>query len=230
MNRKLPALFAALVMLALILWQFTAHPAVSTFSFAKADDGARKEIYLTFDDGPSDRVTPRILDILREEDVCATFFIVGQRAESRKYLIRREFDEGHTVAVHSYSHVYDEIYNSPESLIQDIEKCNKLIHEVTGSYSDVYRFPGGSFMVGKMLKEAVNKSGITYVDWNASFCDAELDSPTEKQLFDAAIKTAQGHNRVVMLAHDSTDRSTTADALRGVIRHFKEKGFVFRKF
>lgn len=227
MNRKIPALMTALALIAMLLWQITMRSVASTFSFA--DDGGEKCIYLTFDDGPSDKVTPKILDVLKEEDVCATFFIVGMRAEPRKYLVKRQFDEGHTVAIHSYSHIYGEIYAGAQNLLQDIEKCNQIIREVTGEFSSVYRFPGGSAFAGKQLKSAVEESGFTCVDWNAGFCDEEIDNPTPKQLYDCAVKTAGDKERVVMLAHDSTDRTTTAQALKDVIRYFKAKGYTFKK-
>ena len=115
---------------------------VNTNTFSLADEGAdQKTVYLTFDDGPSDKVTPKILDVLKSENVKATFFIIGNQAVSRKNILKREFDEGHTIAVHSYTHRYGEIYASEQSLLNDIDKCNEIIKSVTGEYSSVYRFP-----------------------------------------------------------------------------------------
>ncbi len=219
-----------MILLSALAMQFAVRSMKSTFCIAIADDHPQKCIYLTFDDGPSDRVTPVILDILKDEGVKATFFIVGERAKTRKYILKRQFDEGHTVAVHSYSHVYDDIYRSKKALIDDIIKCNKLIYDVTGTFSTVYRFPGGSVMAGENLKNAVTEKGFYCVDWNASFRDAEFIDPTPEQLFSAARETAAGHDRVVMLAHDTTDKSATAAALRDVIEHFKKNGYEFRQF
>ena len=159
MNRNFTAICAALLMCAiLIVFYVSPKMGKGTVGFAEnytensaetisggADSGTGKLIYLTFDDGPSDRVTPKILDVLKEESVKATFFIVGKHAETRKYLIKREFEEGHTVAVHSYSHKYDEIYADKSSLLKDIDKCNALIKEITGKPTNLYRLPGGSF-------------------------------------------------------------------------------------
>ncbi len=195
-----------------------------------ADTGTEKSVYLTFDDGPSDRVTPKILDVLKEENVKATFFIVGSAAESRKYLLEREIAEGHTVAVHSYSHKYGHIYASPENLIEDIDKCNKIIKDVTGSYTDVYRFPGGSYGLSDRLVSAVRAHGMKCVDWNASVCDAEYYSAPPEILYKSAVDTSKGRDTVVLLAHDSTTKTTTAKALKNIIRYFKEQKYAFKTF
>lgn len=197
-----------------------------------ADDGrvTNKVIYLTFDDGPSDRVTPKILDVLKEESVPATFFIIGKHAETRKYLLRREINEGHTVAVHSYSHAYKEIYSSPEKLLADIDKCNEVIKGATGRPSAIYRFPGGSFGLSDRLINAVTEHGMRYVDWNASTRDAELIDPTPEQLVKASISTAANPDKIVLLAHDSTTKTTTANALKYIIRHYKELNYTFAAF
>ncbi len=189
-----------------------------------------KVIYLTFDDGPSDRVTPKILDVLKEEKVPATFFIIGKHAETRKYLLRREINEGHTVAVHSYSHVYKDIYSSPEKLIEDIDKCNEVIKGATGRPSAIYRFPGGSFGLSQRLINAVTERGLRYVDWNASTRDAEFTDPTPEQIVSASITTAANPERIVLLAHDSTTKTATAQALKGIIRHYKELNYTFASF
>ena len=230
MNRNFPAFCAAMLAFALLLvfcgglWAQSAG-----FSLAE-EENAVKTVYLTFDDGPSDRVTPKILDTLAEENVKATFFIVGKHAATRKNLVKREVNEGHTVGVHSYSHVYSDIYASPENLLADIDRCNEIIKEATGSYSSLYRFPGGSFGLSDRLVSAVTSHGIRYVDWNASFRDAEICNATADELYKAAISTAANSENIVLLAHDSTTKTATAEALKDVIRHFKSKGYLFKAF
>lgn len=229
MNRKNTVLCAFLLLFLFAAVQFLAVCDNFGVNIALAET-TQKCVYLTFDDGPSDRVTPQILDVLKEENVKATFFIVGKMAERRKYLIEREFAEGHTVAVHSYSHVYKDIYSSEEKLLDDIDRCNQLIKDITGSYSTVYRFPGGSFSVKSTLVDAVTAHGMRYVDWNASMCDAEIVNPAPEDLLKAAIDTPANRNHIVMLAHDTTDKSVTAQALKSVIRYYKNKGYEFKAF
>ncbi len=233
MNRNFTAVCAALLMCAiLIVFLGSFAVAKSSMSIAATTDDivSDKVIYLTFDDGPSDRVTPKILDVLNEENVKATFFIVGKSAENRKPLVKRIYDEGHTVAVHSYSHVYNEIYSSAESLIKDIDKCNSLIREITGKPSSVYRFPGGSFGLSKKLIDAVTRHGMRYVDWNASTRDAEFYNPTPQQIYNAAVTTPVFPESIVLLAHDSTTKTATAQALKSIISYYKKNGYVFAAY
>lgn len=244
MNRNFTAICAALLMCAiLIVFYVSPKMGKGTVGFAEnytensaetisggADSGTGKLIYLTFDDGPSDRVTPKILDVLKEESVKATFFIVGKHAETRKYLIKREFEEGHTVAVHSYSHKYDEIYADKSSLLEDIDKCNALIKEITGKPTNLYRFPGGSFWVDSSLVKAVTTHGMRYVDWNASTRDAEICGATPEQLYKSAVNTPANRQHIVMLAHDTTDKLTTAAALKDIIKYYKSLNYTFAAF
>lgn len=229
MNRKNTLLCAFMLLFVLLATQFISLSQLNGIKIALAED-APKCVYLTFDDGPSDKVTPKILDVLKDEDVKATFFIVGRHAESRKEILKRQFEEGHTLAVHTYSHVYKEIYSSTESLLEDIDKCNEIIKEITGEYTSVYRFPGGSFGLNKKLIAAVTDHGMRYVDWNASLRDAEIYKPTPQQLVNAAINTPANRDHIVMLAHDTTDKTATVQALKEVIKYYKEKGYVFEKF
>lgn len=228
MNKNLPAICAALFMCAILIVFLGSVYTKNDYSLADAASG--KEIYLTFDDGPSDRVTPKILDVLKDEKVKATFFIIGKNALPRKNIIEREVAEGHAVGIHSYSHDYKEIYGSPENLLADIEKCNSVIKKITGKPSGIYRFPGGSFGLNRKFISAVCEKGLTYVDWNASFRDAEIANANPQQLFDAAINTPAYREKIVLLAHDATDKTATAEALKSVIGYYKNKNYVFKTF
>ncbi|MGN0814616.1 MAG: polysaccharide deacetylase family protein [Candidatus Coproplasma sp.] len=231
MNRKLTAFTAFMLIFAAILIHLCNMIPKDAFCFAFADDrDTAKCVYLTFDDGPSDRVTPKILDVLDEEGVKATFFIIGKNAETRQNLIEREYKAGHTVALHSYSHDYRSIYSSPEALLADIEKCNDVLEGITGERSRIYRFPGGSYNLSSSLVNAVCNAGYRYVDWNASVRDAEILHPTPAQLVNAAVSTTSDQNNVVLLCHDSTTKSTTAQALKSIIKYYKDNDYGFETF
>ena len=228
MNRKyFPAAAAILAVAFAVLWiAYGRNNSTEAFSLASASAQTPKTVYLTFDDGPSDRVTPKILDVLDEENVKATFFIIGQQAERRDYLIKREAESGHTVAVHSYTHNYSEIYSSPRSLIADIDRCNDVIESITGRRSDLYRFPGGSYGLREELIAAAAGHGMRYVDWNASTRDAECPG-SAGQLFDSAVATSAGLDRIVLLSHDSTYKTSTPEATRRLIKYYRENGYTF---
>ena len=228
MNRKYFAAAAAILAVAFaVLWiAYGRNNSTEAFSLTSASAQTPKTVYLTFDDGPSDRVTPKILDVLDEENVKATFFIIGQQAERRDYLIKREAESGHTVAVHSYTHNYSEIYSSPRSLIADIDRCNDVIESITGKRSDLYRFPGGSYGLREELIAAAAGHGMRYVDWNASTRDAECPG-SAGQLFDSAVATSAGLDRVVLLSHDSTYKTSTPEATRRLIKYYRENGYTF---
>ncbi len=222
-RRYIPALvmFVALLMLlAGLSAKMTAVPAVS---FA-----AEKEIYLTFDDGPSTSVTERILDILKGEDVKATFFIVGERVRGREKTLRRIAAEGHTLGVHSETHVYSQIYSSAEALVRDADACAETIRTVTGIHPRVYRFPGG----GKHPASAslLRRKGYRIVSWNAVCGDEEIAGASADVLFSTAVETAKGKQPVILLCHDSATHRKTAEALPRIIEYFRGEGYTFSAF
>lgn len=230
MNKNNNSICAIALAIAIILFACVSFMSKQQ-KFALADDNFQKKcVYLTFDDGPSDRVTPKILDILQKENVKATFFIIGVNALTRQNIVKREFDEGHTVGVHSYTHEYKKIYSSPQKLVEDITLCNNLIKSITGEYSAVYRFPGGSYNLSQKLISAVTSIGLRYVDWNSSTRDAELFNQSADKLLNNVISTAANSENVVLLCHDSTSKTSTVQALPSIIKYFRENDYIFKTF
>lgn len=190
-------------------------------------------VYLTFDDGPSDRVTPRVLDTLKAYNVRATFFIVNY-GESGKALIRRMIDEGHTVAIHGYSHDYASIYKSDEAFMQNVYRLRDRLRADFGYEATIIRFPGGSsntvsrqYSVGIMsrLAQRVQNEGFTYFDWNVSSGDA-AGTPASSGRIYSAVTSALRHGRSnVVLMHDAATKSTTADALPDIIQYCLANGY-----
>lgn len=189
-----------------------------------------KTIFLTFDDGPSTSVTNRILDTLKEENVKATFFIVSDRASSRKETLRRIAAEGHTLGVHSKTHVYSEIYASDESFLKDVTACAEFIEKTTGVTPHVYRFPGGEKSSYRSKRALLEERGFRIVSWNAVCGDEEIPHADADVLYDTAVSTAGQRSSIVLLMHDSAKRGATADALPRIIAHFREAGYVFCAF
>lgn len=196
-----------------------------------------KQVYLTFDDGPSKEITPKILDVLKAEDVTATFFVLGSRVELNPSLVQREFNEGHFIANHGYSHKYSQIYSSIESVYDEYIKCEKAVQTAlnnTEYHTRLFRFPGGS-SGGKYndLKAEAKKNltarGIASTNWNSLTGDAEGITDKEK-LINRMITTKGNSNSVILLMHDAGDKSYTLEALPDIIKYFKEQGYVFKNF
>lgn len=191
-------------------------------------------IYLTFDDGPSKTVTSQILDILKSEDIKATFFVINHD-DSLNYLIKREYDEGHTVGLHSYTHNYQTIYSSNNAYIDDLEKMSNKVKNIIGINSKIIRFPGGSsntiskrYTSGVMsyLASEVGKKGYKYYDWNISSEDAG-GVHSSNEVYNNVINNLK-HNRVNMvLMHDFENNYYTLNALRAIIKYGKSNGYQF---
>ena len=187
-----------------------------------------KRAYLTFDDGPSEN-TDAILDILAENNVKATFFVIG-KGEEYYDTYRRIVDEGHTLGLHSYSHVYSEIYASEEDFINDIENLRNLLYDVTGVNSKYYRFPGGSTNTVtsvpiESLIEYLDEAGITYFDWNALSGDAVTEGLSPEQLVQNILKDALKYDDTVILMHDLDSCDETVESLQLLIDRLTEEGY-----
>lgn len=187
-----------------------------------------KQIYLTFDDGPS-RNTDRILDILKEYDVKATFFVVGKTDETSVAAYRRIVEEGHTLAMHSYSHKYAEVYASKESFIQDLSKLQEYLYQITGVWPRYYRFPGGSSnTVSRVdMQELIGyleENNITYFDWNIASGDAVSGELPVESIINNCVNKIDGKNVCMILMHDASDKNSTVEALPQIIEQIRDRG------
>lgn len=188
-----------------------------------------KIAFLTFDDGPTGKVTPKILDTLQKYHIKGTFFVIGQMALQNKDILMREWSEGHVIGNHTYSHDYKYLYLTPENLIGDLDKDTTTIQSIIPTYTNrLIRFPGGSFgKERKTFREAVIKAGYHFVDWNALNGDAEGKKLTAEALLVNVQKTTLGKDHVVILMHDAADKETTAEALPQIIEYLQAQGYTF---
>ena len=197
----------------------------------------KKRVFLTFDDGPSKAVTIPILDLLKQENIKATFFVLGSRVELYPDIIKREYEEGHYIANHGYSHMYSQIYSSVQSVLDEYNKTNDAVRSAIGvkEYnSHLFRFPGGvpGGRYAQLKKEAVaelDKNNIAHVDWNALTGDAE-GKTSVNELIEELQKTMGEKNSLVILMHDAGNKKTTYEALPTVISMLREKGYEFKSF
>lgn len=198
---------------------------------------SKKIAYLTFDDGPSQTVTPQILDVLKQENIKATFFVLGMRVKANPDLVKREYEEGHYIANHGYYHDYASIYKSVNNVIKEYNKNEKEIQKAIGVeeyQSHLFRFPGGSTggkyadLKSKAKKE-LNKQNISYIDWNALTNDA-AGANTKKKILSNLKSTVKGKNSVVILMHDASNKILTYETLPDVIQYLREQGYSFDNF
>ena len=104
--------------------------AKQNFKNIYASNNDEKVAYLTFDDGPSKQITPQILEILRNENIKASFFVLGNRVATYPDLVKQEYEEGHYIANHGYSHVYGSVYASPQAVLDEYNRTEEKIKGV----------------------------------------------------------------------------------------------------
>lgn len=207
----------------------------------KTPEGAdgRKVAYLTFDDGPSESVTPKILDILDQEDIKATFFILGQSldsSEKTKEIVKREYDDGHAIGNHTYTHNYHILYPgnkvNADNFMNEIDHCNESLKAVLGDdfKTNIIRFPGGhmSWKNEDEINTRLKDKGYYYIDWNALNKDAEgSKKKTADDLYNDAVSTIGKREKVILLMHDKEGKEETYKALPRIIDYLKQNGYSF---
>lgn len=202
--------------------------ASSEISFSVPENAT---IYLTFDDGPG-QYTEELLNILDKYDAKATFFVTNQFPKYQ-YLIKEEAKRGHTVGVHTYSHLWS-IYNSVDSYMNDFNDMNSIIYNQTGKYSKIFRFPGGSsntvsrkYCSGIMtaLANKMISDGYQYYDWNMDSTDTASKNTTYS-IINHVKKSLKGNSYYIILMHDI--KKNTIEALPTIIEYAKSIGYNFK--
>lgn len=197
----------------------------------------KKIAYITFDDGPTTKATGKILDILKEENVKATFFVVGKHVKENPNLVKREYEEGHYIANHGYNHNNKLLYRDMESFQKEVENTDLEIANALGLShycSHIFRFPNG-YMSHKYQYEKKNALQVlsdldyVYVDWNCLNRDSEKKY-SDSQLLNNLKKTAKNKGTLIILMHDTADVNKTYNVLKSSIDYLKSEGYEFRNF
>lgn len=200
---------------------------VRTVRVVNPADGQRV-VYLTFDDGPSEH-TARLLDVLKKYEVKATFFVTGYGEDE---MIRREFEEGHTVALHTNTHNYAYLYSSEAAYFEDLYAVRDRVQRITGVAPNLIRFPGGSsntisanYSAGIMsrLVPEVTRRGFAYADWNVSSGDAGGASTADEVFVNVASRWGEG--QYVVLQHDT--KGFSVDAVERIVQFGLSNGYTF---
>ena len=192
-----------------------------------------KVIYLTFDDGPS-KNTKEILSILERYNIKATFFITANWPAYAN-LIVEENNAGHTVALHTYCHVYENIYTSLDAYVNDFKMIQAYAKQYLGYYPTYFRFPGGSsnhvsmnYCEGVVTQIAnwANENGYTYFDWNVSSGDGNVATSVSNMI--SQVQNSPQYDTIVMLCHDSGAATNTVQALPTIIQYYLDRGYTFK--
>lgn len=191
-------------------------------------------VYLTFDDGPSEN-TLDILYILNKYDIKATFFMSGGESERSKEIMKAVADAGHTIGIHSISHEYDEIYQSVESFLEDMNNTYESVCSATGVKPQIIRFAGGSInnynrLIYPQLIAEVTRRGFTYYDWNVSGEDATTHA-TWTSIYNNVLNGIENNSsgRAIVLLHDSADKQLTVNTVEDIIIALRKDGYSFDK-
>lgn len=198
-----------------------------------ARENSGKIAYLTFDDGPSE-LTPQVLDVLDEYGIKATFFVTYKDKEDLRKYYKEIVERGHTIAVHTASHEYEDIYKSVDAYLEDFYKMYDCIYEQTGVRCSLFRFPGGSHNGYKygddmpLIIAEMERRGFKYYDWNVSTGDGG-NWVTPADILNRVKEQSEGRSRLVVLMHDSASKTATLEALPQVIEQLKADGYEFAR-
>jgi len=181
-------------------------------------DPKKKQIAITFDDGPHPAFTPKLLDILKQYGVKATFFLVGEMAEKAPDLVKAELAAGHDVGNHTYHHV--NLTKIPqEDVATEIKACGDVIQQITGKAPHLFRPPGGDY--SRRVAETMEALGYTMVLWTDD--PGDYASPGDKVIETRVLDTIS--NGGIVLIHDGVQQ--TVDVLPQILTYLKDKGYEF---
>ena len=193
----------------------------------------RKIVYLTFDDGPTPKITDKLLDILDTYQVKSTFFVVGKEIIGREKILKRIYDEGHSIGLHTYTHNVNKIYLCPEIFIEEMLKTREKIKEITGFESNILRFPWGStnqyYKLDTNMVNQLHQHNLKIYDWNASIEDGLYPGYTTSELLKNARKIKDDYPNIILLMHCNSSNINTVKALAAIIEHYKSLGYAFDK-
>lgn len=185
-------------------------------------DPNAKYIALTFDDGPSPTRTERLLAVLREENVTATFFVLGQSAVTYPDIIREIDNDGHEIANHTYDHTVLTGANiTMETIAYQLDRTSEIIEEITGKVPKSFRPPQGAYNAN--VRQAAEERGLAIYHWSWESCPEDWKNTDPEVISSIVVENARdGH---LVLLHDTNNH--TIDAVPDIIKGLREQGFVF---
>jgi len=189
----------------------------------------KKTIYLTFDDGPSYKVTNNILDILKKNKVKATFFLIGDQIKDKEDVVKRIYNEGNSIGLHSYTHNYKKIYCNEDKFIKEMINCRNEINKVVGISPNIIRFPGGSYKrLNKDFLKRLHDKNFKVYDWNLDSSDGLKPKAPLDELYANAIEGSEEKGTLILLFHCADVHQNTCRVLPKIISYYKSKGYEFK--
>lgn len=203
---------------------------INTLSMVPVYATEEKVVYLTFDDAPGGKVNEEVLDILKEEGVPATFFIIGEEIASQEALILRMKNEGHALGLHSYTHKGCVLYKNNSSFIKEMKQVQEELESITGEKYYILRFPFGSSnafsKLSQSLVDDLHNENFKIYDWNVDSQDGANPHASPSFFIKNATSTKP---YITLLMHCSRVHKNSPKALRPLIKHYKSQGYTFKK-
>lgn len=188
-----------------------------------------KTVYLTFDDGPAGKITNSILDVLKENQVHATFFLIGEQIKGQEKLVKRIYDEGHSIGLHSMTHKKNSLYCSNDHFLKEMLDTQKLISSILPIEPRILRFPFGSnnnsYRISQSMVDLLHENNLKIYDWNADSGDGANPNLNPCKMIKNSKSTK---NRVILLMHCGYQSKNSIEALPGIIKYYKECGYEFK--
>ncbi|MPQ43220.1 polysaccharide deacetylase family protein [Clostridium tarantellae] len=212
---------------------FTILITIPCFAYEKNEDkenyNEKKIVYLTFDDGPGGKVTEKILDTLKKEEVKATFFVIGELAKDQPNIINRIYNEGHAIGLHTYTHNKNKIYRNNKSFLEENIQCQKTIEEITGFKPYILRFPFGCnnslYKLNKSMVDTLHENNFKIYDWNV---DSKDGMNPKLASYKIANNSKSTNSNSVVLLHCGYVNKNSAEALPIIIKYYKDNNYDFK--
>lgn len=193
------------------------------------ENNESKVVYLTFDDGPGGKVTESMLKTLKENNVNATFFLIGNQVALQKDLAKRIVDDGNAVGLHSYTHKRNNLYSSNENFLKEMLDCQKMIYDTTGINSKILRFPFGCnnnyYKLSNDMMSSIHSANLKVYEWNVDSTDGMNPRLPASKI---AKRAQSKKTTAIVLMHSGFVNKNSAEALPMVIKYYKDNGYEFK--
>ena len=166
---------------------------------------------------------------MKENEVKATFFLIGNQIKDKEDVVKRIYSEGHSIGLHTYTHNFKKIYCDEDNFIQEMMFCRSEIREIIGIAPNIIRFPGGSYKhLSKNYLKKLHDNNFRVYDWNIDNCDGLNPKIKPYNLYTKAINGSDKLDSIILLMHCTDMNKNTCKALPKIINYYKSQGYEFK--